>query len=95
VEEVRADVADMKVESRPVELLTSVGSCVALGLHHPVLKCGGLAQVMLPQSANGSREPLPSKYADSPFKRKLTTSSHELLQRIKDDGHLTTRKAET
>ncbi len=65
VEEVRVDMADMKVESKPVELLTSVGSCVAICLHDPVHKCGGLAHVMLPTSANGSREPLPSKFANT------------------------------
>ena len=55
------DVAGMKVESKPVELLTSVGSCVAVCLRDPVLKCGGLAQIMLSHSANDSQEPLPSK----------------------------------
>ncbi len=65
VEEVRVDMADMKVESKPVELLTSVGSCVAICLHDPVHKCGGLAHVMLPTSAHGAQEPLPSKFANT------------------------------
>lgn len=64
VEEVRVDMAEMKIGSKHVELLTSVGSCVAICLHDPVLKCGGLAHVMLPHSPS-SREPLPSKYADT------------------------------
>ena len=65
MEEVRVDMADMKVESGPVELLTSVGSCVAICLHDPLHKCGGLAHVMLPYSGDVSNEPLPSKYADT------------------------------
>ncbi len=63
MEEVRVDMADMKVESKPVELLTSVGSCVAICLHDSIHKCGGLAHIMLPNSANGPLEPLPSKFA--------------------------------
>ena len=49
------NVAGMDAESKPVELLTSVGSCVAVCLRDPVLKCGGLAQIMLSQSANDSQ----------------------------------------
>jgi chemotaxis protein CheD len=65
VEEVRVDMAAMKVESKNVELLTSVGSCVAICLHDSVHKCGGLAHIMLPHAAKGSHEPLPSKFADT------------------------------
>ncbi len=65
VEEVRVDMADMKVESKPVELLTSVGSCVAICVYDPRFKCGGLAHIMLPYSANAKHEPLPSKFADT------------------------------
>lgn len=65
VEEVRVDMADMRVESRPVELLTSVGSCVAICLHDSINKCGGLAHIMLPNSATALQEPLASKFADT------------------------------
>jgi chemotaxis protein CheD len=65
VEEVRVDMAAMKVESRPVELLTSVGSCVAICLHDSKHKCGGLAHIMLPYSTMGPQEPLPPKFADT------------------------------
>lgn len=65
VEEVRVDMAAMKVESRPVELLTSVGSCVGICLYDSAHKCGGLAHIMLPHSSLGPQEPLPSKYADT------------------------------
>jgi chemotaxis protein CheD len=65
VEEVRVDMADMRVESRSVELLTSVGSCVAICVYDTKHKCGGLAHIMLPASSMGPQEPLPSKFADT------------------------------
>jgi len=65
VEEVRVDMAGMKVECRPVELLTSVGSCVAICMYDTLHRCGGLAHIMLPRSTLGLQEPLPSKYADT------------------------------
>ena len=49
LEEVRVNMADMKTESKPCELLH---------------RCGGVAHVMLPKSAIGSHEPLPAKFAD-------------------------------
>lgn len=65
VEEVRVDMAGMKVASTPVELVTSVGSCVAICLHDSTNKCGGLAHIMLPDSSIFPREILPSKFADT------------------------------
>lgn len=65
MEEVRVDMAEMKVESKPVELLTSVGSCVAICLYDSIHRCGGLAHIMLPHSSLGPQEPLPSKFADT------------------------------
>lgn len=65
VEEVRVDMAEMKVESKPVDLLTSVGSCVAICIHDSIGRCGGLAHVMLPNSTGGQNEPLPSKFANT------------------------------
>jgi chemotaxis protein CheD len=65
LEEVRVNMAEMKVESKPIELVTSVGSCVAVCMHDPVRMCGGLAHVMLPRSAIAPQEPLPAKFADT------------------------------
>jgi len=65
VEEVRVDMADMKAEIKPVELVTSVGSCVAICLYDSKHKCGGLAHIMLPNSAIAPNELLPSKFADT------------------------------
>jgi len=65
VEEVRVDMAGMKVASMPVELVTSVGSCVAICIHDLTNKCGGLAHIMLPDSSVFPHELLPSKFADT------------------------------
>lgn len=65
VEEVRVDMAGMKAASAPVELVTSVGSCVALCLYDPANKCGGLAHIMLPDSSVFPHELLPYKFADT------------------------------
>ena len=40
-----------------------VGSCIALALYHPRLKKGGLAHIVLPQSAG--RPGTPGKFADT------------------------------
>jgi chemotaxis protein CheD len=65
MEEVRVDMADMKAENRPIELITSVGSCVAICLYDSKNKCGGLAHIMLPNSAIAPQELLPSKFANT------------------------------
>lgn len=64
-EEVRVDMADMKVESRQVALVTNVGSCVAICIYDKVNRCGGLAHIMLPTSNLSRNKSLPSKYADT------------------------------
>ena len=64
LEEVRVDMADMRVESRPVTLVTCVGSCVAICLHDPIHRCGGLAHIMLP-SGGKDGQVIPCKYAES------------------------------
>jgi chemotaxis protein CheD len=65
LEEVRVNMAEMKAESKPVEFVTSVGSCVAICIHDPMKMCGGLAHIMLPDSAIAPHEPLPAKFADT------------------------------
>ena len=65
LEEVRVNMAEMKAENKPVELVTSVGSCVAICIHDSTNKCGGLAHIMLPDSAIAPHEPLPAKFADT------------------------------
>ena len=65
LKEVRVAMAEMKVESKPIELVTSVGSCVAICLHDSTSKCGGLAHIMLPNSAIAPQDFLPCKFADT------------------------------
>ena len=65
LKEVRVAMAEMKVESKPIELVTSVGSCVAICLHDTTSKCGGLAHIMLPNSAIAPQDFLPCKFADT------------------------------
>jgi chemotaxis protein CheD len=64
LEEIRVDMADARVESRPVSLVTNVGSCVAICLHDVINKSGGLAHIMLP-APNNSHDSLPYKYAET------------------------------
>ncbi|MCW4035314.1 MAG: chemotaxis protein CheD [Candidatus Bathyarchaeota archaeon] len=64
-QEVRVDMADMKVETKPVVLITNVGSCVAICIHDSVNKSGGLAHIMLPDSKITKNDVLVSKYADT------------------------------
>ncbi len=65
LEEVRVNMAEMKAENKPIELVTSVGSCVAICMHDSTNKCGGLAHIMLPDSSIAPHEPLPAKFADT------------------------------
>jgi chemotaxis protein CheD len=64
LEEVRVEMADMKVERRPIMLVTSVGSCVAICIYDSVNRCGGLAHIMLPNAGTDCKS-IPSKYAES------------------------------
>ncbi|MGB9915603.1 MAG: chemotaxis protein CheD [Candidatus Bathyarchaeales archaeon] len=65
IREVRVSMAEIKVESRPIKLVTNVGSCVALCLYDPIQKCGGLAHVMLPNAFRKSNDYIPGKFADT------------------------------
>jgi chemotaxis protein CheD len=65
IEEVRVAMAEMKVESKPIELVTSVGSCVAICLYDSTNRCGGLAHIMLPNSAIAPQDFPPCKFADT------------------------------
>ncbi|MGB9841944.1 MAG: chemotaxis protein CheD [Candidatus Bathyarchaeales archaeon] len=65
IQEVRVAMAEMKVENRPIKLVTSVGSCVALCLYDPINRCGGLAHIMLPAALLKSHNSVPCKFADT------------------------------
>jgi len=65
MKEVRVTMAEMKVESKPIELVTSVGSCVAICLYDSTNRCGGLAHIMLPNSTIAPQDFHPCKFADT------------------------------
>lgn len=65
LEEVRVNMAELKAENKPVEFVTSVGSCVAICLYDTANVCGGMAHIMLPSSTIAPLEPLPAKFADT------------------------------
>ena len=65
LEEVRVNMAELKAENKPINLVTSVGSCIAICIHDSKNMCGGLAHIMLPDSAIAPRELLPAKFADT------------------------------
>ncbi|NLE04779.1 MAG: chemotaxis protein CheD [Crenarchaeota archaeon] len=78
LEEVRVNMAELKAENQPINLVTSVGSCIAICIHDSMNMCGGLAHIMLPNSSIAPREPLPAKFAD--------TAVPELIRVIKRLG---------
>lgn len=65
LEEIRVGMAEMRVESKQVKLVTSVGSCVAIGIYDPIGRRGGLAHVMLPDSSISPNDLIHAKFADT------------------------------
>ncbi len=65
LEEVRVDMAELKAENMPVELVACVGSCIALSIYDSATKNGGMAHIMLPQAHVFPKEDLPAKFADT------------------------------
>ena len=63
-EEIRVNMACMKVGNTPQWLVATVGSCVAVCLFDGVKRCGGMAHIMLP-SGGKDKDILPYKYADT------------------------------
>jgi chemotaxis protein CheD len=56
----------MIVTEAPASLVAiALGSCVAVALHDPVTKIGGLAHVLLPSPAMGKIAGQPGRYAQS------------------------------
>ncbi len=78
LEEIRVNMAELRAEKKPVEFVTSVGSCVAICIHDPMKMCGGLAHIMLPDATIAPHESLPAKFAN--------TAVPALAKAIKDLG---------
>ena len=59
-------VSEMIVTEAPASLVAiALGSCVAVALHDPGLKIGGLAHVLLPSQAMGRITGQPGRYAQT------------------------------
>ena len=64
-EEVRVDMPGMKVESKPVELVTALDRAWPSAYTIQPTSVGGLAHIMLPDSSVFLQELLPFKFADT------------------------------
>ena len=70
--EIIVRVADLRVGSNTDVLVTiGLGSCVAVVLHDPVAKVGGLAHVLLPSPALGRKDDSPAKFPQTAVPRLL------------------------
>ncbi|MBN1289162.1 MAG: chemotaxis protein CheD [Actinobacteria bacterium] len=62
----KVGVAEVKVSENPTTLVSyGLGSCVAVAIYDPNIKIGGLAHVMLPESAGRAGGASPGKFADT------------------------------
>jgi chemotaxis protein CheD len=70
--EIIVRVADLRAGSNQDVLVTiGLGSCVAVLLHDPVAKVGGLAHVLLPSTALGRKDDSPAKFPQTAVPRLL------------------------
>ncbi|MGB4505355.1 MAG: chemotaxis protein CheD [Syntrophaceticus sp.] len=64
--QLHVEIAQVKAAISPTELISlGLGSCVGVCLYDPITKVGGLAHVMLPESAEGHKTEFKGKYADT------------------------------
>ncbi|SFB25367.1 chemotaxis protein CheD [Acetitomaculum ruminis DSM 5522] len=65
-EVIKVGMADLKVSTSPNIVTTlGLGSCVGIALYDPVIKLGGLAHVMLPDSTKIKNNSNKAKFADT------------------------------
>jgi len=70
--EIIVRVADLRVGSKDDVLVTiGLGSCVAVVLHDPVARIGGLAHVLLPSTALSRKDDSPAKFPQTAVPRLL------------------------
>lgn len=63
---IKVGMADYKVGRCPDSLITyGLGSCVGIALYDPIIKIGGLAHIMLPDSNQARSKENPAKFADT------------------------------
>jgi chemotaxis protein CheD len=69
-EPLHVGVAELKVSGNSDHLISfGLGSCVAVAIFDPVIRVGGLAHVMLPESRGREPETMPGKFADTAVPR--------------------------
>ena len=94
-EVIKVGMADLNVCTAPDGLTTlGLGSCVGIALRDPVLKVGGLAHIMLPDSTaiRGGSSNIP-KFADTGIEE-LVRRMEERLKSIKIDAMLSPSSVE-
>ncbi|HEY7636832.1 MAG TPA: chemotaxis protein CheD [Gemmatimonadales bacterium] len=70
-------VADLQIGSGEDVLITiGLGSCVAILLHDPAARIGGLAHVLLPSPALARRDSNPAKFPQTAVPRLLELMAH-------------------
>lgn len=78
-EPIKVGIADLKVSTAPNKIVTNaLGSCVAIVLYDVVHRIGGLAHILLPNTAFSKIRSNPAKFAD--------TAVPELLSMMKQLG---------
>jgi chemotaxis protein CheD len=85
---IRVGMSEIAVSRAPDVLIAiGLGSCVGVCFYDPLLKCGGMAHVMLPDSTQilgaGAEITKPGKFAD--------TALPELLRKVTELGALPSR----
>ena len=67
VESIKVGMADLKVASKPDDVLITLGlgSCIGIALYDPAIKLGGLAHIMLPDSTRIKNNSNIAKFADT------------------------------
>jgi len=63
--EISVGIGEIKVAKKPL-LLTAkgLGSCVGVSIYDPILKLGGMAHILLPESTKFDQAENPNKFAD-------------------------------
>lgn len=83
-EKIKVGMADLNIAHAPNILTTlGLGSCVGIALYDPVMKLGGLAHIMLPDSTQIRNNENVAKFAD--------TGIEELLKQLLREGAKQTR----
>lgn len=63
---IKVGMADYKVGRNPANIISyGLGSCVGIALYDPMVKVGGLAHIMLPDSTQARSSENPAKFADT------------------------------